>query len=109
MTRRPNPFNQQAMEEVLRDLGCPESLIPSTISNYRLFVPLLFTELGEERVYQLVSRTRDELTLGEQEEAWRSSIKYIVAWAETVMEQYKHKRSNAPKSDSPDDKQPRLL
>ncbi len=111
MTRRPDPFNKTKLEEALLELGCPESFLSTTISNYRLFIPLVLAELGEERVFELVYAQRDAFELGEQETAWRTSVKYIVAWAEQAIEHYKHKRGNRPpepRSD-PDQNQPRLF
>ncbi len=112
MTRRPNPFNQSALEEALRKSGCPESFISSTVSNYRLFVPLLFAELGEERVFELICSKRDELGLGEQSTAWRSAIKYIVTWAEGAITDYKTRREHIAPPPLPAQEQveqPRLL
>ena len=112
MTRRPDPFDQSALEAALRDLGCPESVIPATISNYRLFVPLLFACLGEEGVFDVVSQARAELGLGEQHAAWRSSIKNLVAWAHGELDNYKTRRGlelAADLADALDDCQPRLF
>lgn len=109
MTRRPDPFNQAALEATLLELGCPESFISTTISNYRLFVPLLFAELGEARVFELLDGARAEFGLGEQETAWRSTVKYIVAWADEVIHDYKQRRSNAPEDAGFELQQPRLF
>jgi hypothetical protein len=110
MTRRPDPFSRVKLEDALRDAGCPESFIATTISNYRLFVPLLFAELGEEQVFQLVDRARIDLGLGEQESAWRSSVHYLVTWAEEAITHYKTLRANCPAEEtSVPEQQPRLL
>lgn len=113
MTRRPDPFDQSALETALRDLGCPESVIPCTVSNYRLFVPLLFASLGEEGVFDIVCRARAELGLGEQHAAWRSSIKYLVAWAHNELDIYKTRRGleiTRPPADTRENgNQPRLF
>ncbi len=111
MTRRPDPFQQQAIEEILRKVGCPDSFVSPTISNYRLFVPILFAELGEERIFELVSGCREELGLGEQNSAWRSAAKYLAAWAEEVLEDYKRRRGNRLPEPEPEveTQQPRLL
>ncbi len=120
MTRRPDPFDKSKLEEALRELGCPESFISTTISNYRLFVPLLFAKLGEERILELICATQDELGLGDQHSAWRSSIKYLIEWAEHALEDYKARRGRTLPVISPDQQkkqseqepvveQPRLL
>lgn len=111
MTRRPNPFNQAALEEALIELGCPASFLSTTISNYRLFVPLLFAELGEERTFQLLYGAHTDLGLGDQETAWRTSVKHLVAWAETVVEEYKARRCNTLEFAPTEEEavQPRLL
>ncbi len=111
MTRRPNPFNQAALEEALIELGCPTSFLSTTVSNYRLFVPLLFAELGEERTFQLLYGAHTDLGLGDQETAWRTSVKHIVAWAETVVAEYKSRRCNVmePAAAEEETRQPLLL
>ncbi|NLX09759.1 MAG: hypothetical protein GXY36_08900 [Chloroflexi bacterium] len=111
MTRRPDPFNQAKLEEALLQTGCPESSLSSTVSNYRLFVPLVLAELGEDRVFEIVEQARDRLGLGEQTSAWRSSVKYLVAWAEAAIEDYRARHLNqleeTPRPSEPE--QPRLL
>ena len=111
MTRRPNPFNQAALEETLIELGCPASFLSTTVSYYRLFVPLLFAELGEERTFQLLYGAHKDLGVGDQEAAWRTSVKHIVAWAEAVVEEYKVRRCNAIEFTAVEDetRQPLLL
>lgn len=111
MTRRPNPFDQAQFEQALLDLGCPESFVSTAVSNYRLFVPLVLAQLGEEHIYDLVNNARHELGLGEQESAWRSSVKYIVAWAHAAIEDYKCRRGNALalSTSTEETQQPRLL
>ncbi|MBN1681572.1 MAG: hypothetical protein JW966_14935 [Anaerolineae bacterium] len=111
MTRRPDPFSQPKLEEVLLELGCPESFISSTISNYRLFVPLLFAELGEERILEIVAGVRDEFGLADQHNAWRTSARHLVAWAKYVIDDYRIRRqtqiTQLPPKD--DQQQPRLF
>ncbi len=107
MTRRPDPFSKEILAEALRESGCPESFVSSAISNYRLFVPLLFARLGEERVFEVVYAAREELGLGAQEAAWRSTSKYLVKWAEQVITTYKQRRDNAAVQETPI--QPRLF
>jgi hypothetical protein len=92
MPKRPEILNQQALEEALRRVGCPESCIAPTVSNYRLFVPLVLAALGRERVYDIVCEARPDLGLGQQSAAWRASIKHIVAWAEAEIDSYKQRR-----------------
>lgn len=92
MPKRPDVFDRQALEEALRQVGCPDSCIAPTISNYRLFVPLILATLGRDRIEEIVNDARVELGLGEQRTAWRTSLKYIVAWAETEIEAYKQRR-----------------
>lgn len=112
MTRRPDPFDQAALEEALRVLGCPESFIPSTISNYRLFVPLLFAQLDEDYVFRTICEARHDLGLGEQQSAWRSAVRYLKAWADSELDAYKTRRGvelTLAESDLDDCRQPRLL
>lgn len=92
MTRRPDPFDKSKLEHTLRELGCPESFISTSISNYRLFVPLIFAKLGEDHVFEIICKAQDELGLGDQHAAWRSSIKYLTQWAEHTLEEYKARR-----------------
>ena len=113
MTRRPDIFDQARLEEVLRQQGCPESFISTAVSNFRLFVPLLFARLGEDRVFYLLYDAHADLGLGEQKSAWRSSAKYLVAWAEHELEQYRMRRgldgSETFDADETKVLQPRLL
>ncbi len=57
-------------------------------SDYRLFVPIVFRSLGEEKLFDMVDKARGELKLGEQEAAWMEACKYIVAWAEEEIDKY---------------------
>lgn len=114
MTRRPDLFNQEKLEEILREQGCPESFVSTAVSNFRLFVPLLFAQLGEERVFDVLYAAHCDLGLGEQKSAWRSSAKYLVAWAERELELYKTRRgldsADGPhEADERETVQPRLL
>jgi len=109
MTRRPDPFDQQAIEDALRTIGCPASSMSSTLSNYRLFVPLIFAELGEDEIFRLVERARHDLGLREQETAWRSSIRALVAWAQREIELYKERRGMEAEELAELEEQPRLL
>jgi len=111
MTRRPDLFNQDELEEILREQGCPESFVSTAVSNFRLFVPLLFAQLGEERVFDVLYAAHRDLGLGEQKSAWRSSAKYLVAWAERELELYKARRGvdSANEADERETVQPRLL
>jgi len=103
MTRRPNPFDQAQLEQALLDLGCPESFVSTAVSNYRLFVPLVLAELGRERVYDIVCEARGDLGLGQQNAAWRASIKHIVAWAEAEIDSYKQRRDLGNLAEPADD------
>jgi hypothetical protein len=111
MTKRPDPFDQPLLEDALRAVGCPESFVSTTISNYRLFVPFLFSVLGEERVFQIICQARTEFGLGEQYSAWRSAVKYIVAWADNTLEDYRTRRGYevVTPADNVQADQPRLL
>jgi hypothetical protein len=109
MTRRPDPFDQQALEDALRSIGCPESSMSSTLSNYRLFVPLLFAELGEDEIFRLVDDARHDLGLREQETAWRSSIRALVAWAQREIALYRERRGQEIEQAQAAEDQPLLL
>lgn len=99
MPKRPDVFDRQALEEALRQVGCPDSCIAPTISNYRLFVPLVLATLGRDRIDEIVNNARSELGLGEQRAAWRASLKYIVAWAEAEIAAYRQRRDASPPLD----------
>ncbi len=88
MTRRPNVFNQEEFQAYLRRQDCLENSIPTVTGDFRLFVPLLIREVGEERFFEIVEHAREELNLGNQKPAWRESIKYIVHWAEEKISEY---------------------
>ena len=103
MPKRPEILDQQALEEALRRVGCPDSCIAPTVSNYRLFVPLVLASLGRERVYDIVCEARADLGLGQQSAAWRASIKHIVAWAEAEIDSYKQRRDLGNLAEPADD------
>ncbi|MGQ9848816.1 MAG: hypothetical protein ACUVSU_02075 [Aggregatilineaceae bacterium] len=109
MPKRPDVFDRQILEEALREVGCPDSCIAPTISNYRLFVPLVLSTLGRDRIEEIVNAARAELGLGEQQTAWRTSLKYIVAWAKAEIEAYKQRRETSPAFEENDSPQLRLL
>lgn len=92
MARRPNVFSQDEFQASLRRQGCAESFIAPITSDFRLFVPLLIREIGEEKLFAIVERARDELKLGDQQPAWREAAKYIVGWAEEQIDEYKSQR-----------------
>lgn len=94
MAHRPDVFNQKAFEEALSLHGCPETFIQPTVSGYKLFVPLLIRELGEDKMLEIVENNREELLLGDAKAAWQTSIKYIVAWAEEQIETYKAQKKD---------------
>ena len=87
--RRPDVFDQAALEVSLRGQGCPASFISPVISDYRLFVRLVLRQLGEQGVYNIAEDSRDELGLGPQHAAWQLAAKYIVGWAREEIERYK--------------------
>lgn len=48
MARRPDVFDNVEFQASLRRLGCPESFVaPITSDFFRLFVPLVLSQLGE--------------------------------------------------------------
>lgn len=85
---RPKVFDREALEASLRKQGCAESFVGPTISDYRLFVPLLFHELGVDGVFALVEAARPALGLGDQQPAWRQAITYLVTWADEEIARY---------------------
>ncbi len=91
--KRPDLFDRADFEQSLRDQGCPESFIGPTVSDFKLFVPLVFQALGEQGVFKIVNSSREELGLRYQDPAWQTAIQYMVGWAEECIEEYKsHKK-----------------
>jgi len=78
MARRPNVFDQEEFQSSLRRQGCPESFISPITSDFRLFVPLVLSRLGEDGLFSMVETVRDELKLGPQQEARRRPSAYLV-------------------------------
>lgn len=89
MAHRPNVFSQEEFQASLRRQGCSESFVAPITSDFRLFVPLLIREIGEEKLFAMVERARGELKLGDQQPAWHEAVKYIVGWAEEQINEYK--------------------
>lgn len=75
MAKRPNIFSQPEFENSLREQGCTESFVNPITSDFKLFVPIILWELGEENVFQIVESARTEIKLREQEAAWRKASK----------------------------------
>lgn len=92
MAKRPQIFEQIAFEDSLRRQGCVESFVKPISSDFRLFVPIVIRNLGEDKLFQIVNSARAELKLGEQDPAWREAAKYIVGWAEEQIELYKDQK-----------------
>jgi len=88
MTRRPDLFNQQAFEDALLELGCAQYFVKPITSDFKLFVPVVLKEIGENQLFVIVENSRSELKLGDQEAAWKLACKYIVRWAENEIEKY---------------------
>ncbi len=89
MARRPEIFDQQAFEQALRQVGCPENFIKPAVADFRLFVPIIFKELGEEKLLEIIVRVSPEIGLGIAKPAWKFVLKYLVDWAEQEIENYK--------------------
>ncbi len=92
MSRRPNVFSQEEFQASLRRQGCAKSFISPIASDFRLFVPVLIREIGEEKLLTIMEHARGELRLGDQGPAWREAAKYIVGWAEEQVDEHKSQR-----------------
>jgi hypothetical protein len=89
MAKRPQIFDQSAFEESLRSQGCAESFVGPITSDFKLFVPIVLRQLGKDRLFDMVNAARQEFRLGEQSPAWQEAAKYIVGWAEGVLDEYR--------------------
>ena len=90
--QRPEVFNRQEFEEALRKQGAPESLIAPMVSDFRILMPLLIREIGQDEFFRLVEHCRDELHLAPQAEFWKQEIKYYISWARDAIDKYKETR-----------------
>ncbi len=90
--QRPDVFNRQEFEWNLRKQGVPESLIAPTVSDFRILMPLLIREIGQDEFFRLVEHCRDELHLGPQADFWKQEIMDYTNWARNVIEKYKETR-----------------
>jgi hypothetical protein len=89
MTRRPDLFDKARVRAGLISAGCPEAYADAYLGDLKLFVPLLFRELGPDGVLRLVNGTRQELGLKEEDTYWKDGAKYFVQWATDSIEAYK--------------------
>ncbi len=89
MVRRPDVFDKDEFQSSLRRQGCTESFVAPITSDFRLFVPLVLSKLGERGLFDLVNAARGELGLGAQELAWQTAAKYIVGWADEALADYR--------------------
>lgn len=92
MAKRPDVFDRQAFEQSLRRQGCPEGFVGPTVSDFKLFVPLILATLGEEKVFQFAEDARVDLGLDEQRAAWKTATKFIVGWANEQLETYRRQK-----------------
>ena len=92
MARRPDVFDREAFEESLRRNGCPEAYVDAFVGDFKLFVPLLFRELGTKRVLKLVNEARVELGLKERDTYWPDGARYFVGWATDALDAYKQSK-----------------
>jgi hypothetical protein len=103
MARRPEVFSKPAFQKALRLQGCAESFISPITSDFRLFVPLVISRLGEDAVFKIVEDARRDLGLGPQEPAWREAVKHIVLWAEEAVATYRRDKCLERTEVEPDD------
>jgi hypothetical protein len=89
MARRPDVFDRDPFEQALADQGCPSAYVDAFVGDFKLFVPLLFRELGREKVLDLVNGARLELGLKERDTYWPDAARYFVGWAADAIEAYK--------------------
>lgn len=89
MARRPDVFDREMFEQALRDQGCPSAYVDAFVGDFKLFVPLLFRELGRDKVLHLVNGARIELGLKERDTYWPDAAQYFVGWAADAIEAYK--------------------
>lgn len=92
---RPDVFDKNEFQDSLRRQGCADSFVGPTTSDFRLFVPLILSKLGEQGVFRLVNDAREEFGLGQQDPAWQTAARYIVGWADESLEAYKAARSQS--------------
>lgn len=89
MARRPDLFDKGRVREGIIKAGCPEAYADAYLIDMKLFVPLLFRELGADEVLRLVNATRTELGLKDEDTYWKDGAKYFVQWATDALEAYK--------------------
>jgi hypothetical protein len=53
----------------------------------------VLSKLGEDKIFEIVDGARSELSLGEQEPAWRLACKHIAAWASDEIAAYRDAKS----------------
>ncbi len=89
---RPDVFNRQKFEDSLRRQHVSESLISPIVSDFRILMPLLLQDVGEEEFFTRVEKYRERLQLGPQKELWQRAIKHIVEWAKEQITDYQETR-----------------
>jgi len=87
MPRRPDIFDREKLEAALRAQGYKQSWVNTIISNYRLILPMLLKETGVDHIVGLMLREQASYGRHTPEDAWRNSVKPLVAWAEDVLAQ----------------------
>lgn len=88
---RPRMFDERAFREFLSQQNCPEALIGSTVSDFKLLLPLLLKALGPDEVRERTLPLLRQLGLQVDkgvDEHWRMSVQYAMDWTKAELARY---------------------
>ncbi len=77
----PDIFNQAAFAETIQHIGCPENEVAQVVKNYQIVVPLIFANLGEDKILEIVTSYRKRLLERDADGSWKTGVHRIVDWA----------------------------
>lgn len=85
MAQRPDFFDREKLEQILREQGCSESWVDTIVSNFRLILPVLLKELGTDGIAGIMLREQSTYGRHSPEDVWRNIAKPLVAWATDML------------------------
>ena len=99
MVRRPNLFDQAAVAAEIEALGYPPKTAVWAADWLKLAVPMVFKELGPERITEIVIQESLAVGLTPAQKMLPTLGKALAGWSESVLVQYQAERSSLPGTD----------
>lgn len=89
--RRPDVFDRDVIVERFIEQGLARSVAEPLASDLRLIIPILISELGTERINEILQRRVPELHLSETT-FWPNLTPHVVRWADDELDAYRARK-----------------